>query len=124
MEAQLEIRKPYYVAFEVCKEPREVSAVKDPFRAYAASSDPDTMYIHEAMKAPDKDNFIEAMRQEVQAHTDNGVWEIVPTTLVPEGVKVLLSVWAMKQKRKIAKRVKCRNGKPDSMSTGPSKNRE
>ena len=104
MEAKLEIEQQYHVAFEVCKEPEDQMEHRDPLSAYTAFSDPDTMYYREAMKAPDKDNFLAAMRQEVQAHTKNGVWEIVPAGSVPEGVKVLPSVWAMKRKRKIATR--------------------
>ena len=104
MEAQLETTAPYHVAFEVCQEPIEEATNEDPIQAYAASADPDTMYYHEAMKAPDKENFKEAMRQEVNSHTENEVWELVPAASVPEGVKVLPSVWAMKRKRKIATR--------------------
>jgi hypothetical protein len=33
--------------------------------AYKATSDPDTMYLHEAMKEPDADNFVRAMLKEV-----------------------------------------------------------
>jgi hypothetical protein len=33
--------------------------------AFAASSDPDTLYLHEAMKQPDADPFIKAMAEEI-----------------------------------------------------------
>jgi len=33
--------------------------------AFAASKDPDTMYLHQAMKVPDKDQFIAAMEEEM-----------------------------------------------------------
>jgi len=33
----------------------------EPFVAYPASADPDTMYHHEAMKQPDADKFLFAM---------------------------------------------------------------
>ena len=35
---------------------------KDPLYIYKAVSDPDTMYLHEAMKQTDKDHFIDATR--------------------------------------------------------------
>ena len=75
-----------------------------PLMAFAASTDPDTMYYHEAMREPDKRQFLEAMQKEVQSHTDNGVWELMPMSQVPQGAQVLPSVWAMKRKRRIATR--------------------
>jgi heat shock protein HspQ len=45
--------------------------MSDPI-AYAASADKDTMYMHQAMKQPDKKQFIQAMVDEVTAHTKNG----------------------------------------------------
>jgi hypothetical protein len=36
--------------------------------AYASTTDPDSMYWHEAMKEPDKDQFLKAMQQEVERH--------------------------------------------------------
>jgi hypothetical protein len=38
---------------------------KNPLLAYKASADADTMYMHEAMKAPNKKKFIVAMEKEV-----------------------------------------------------------
>ena len=102
MGASLEEERPYHVAFEVLQEPETDKKDSHPMQAFAASAD--TMYYHEAMKAPDKENFVDAMRQEVKSHTDNGVWEIVPASFVQEGVKSIPSVWAMKRKRKIATR--------------------
>ena len=36
--------------------------------AYMASANPDIMYLHEAMKAPDRDQFKRAMDEELQDH--------------------------------------------------------
>ena len=72
--------------------------------AYAASADKDTMYMHQAMRQPDKKQFIQAMVEEVTAHTKNGHWKIIPRSQVPEGTKVLPSVWSMKRKRRILTR--------------------
>jgi hypothetical protein len=73
-----------------------------PLLAFAASADPDTMYLHQALKEPDKAQFIKAMEEEIRSHTDNKHWTLVPRTDVPDGVPVLPAVWAMKRKRRIA----------------------
>jgi hypothetical protein len=44
--------------------------------AFAASSNPDVMYLDQAMKEPDREKFEEAMLEEVRAHTENGHWII------------------------------------------------
>jgi Reverse transcriptase (RNA-dependent DNA polymerase) len=84
-------------------EERLQAELEDPI-ACVARSDPDTMHYHQAMKAPDKDKFVQAMCDEIQAHVDNGHWEIVERSKVPEGTKVLAAVWAMRRKRRIATR--------------------
>ena len=104
LEAKLESKLPYHVAFETIKEWVDIEGVEHPMLAYAASADPDTMYYHEAMREPDRGEFIKAMQKEVKSHTENGVWELVPRSSVPEGVKILPAVWAMKRKRRIATR--------------------
>ena len=73
----------------------------NPLLAYAASADPDTMYWHQAMNEPDKDKFIEAAETELKAHFDNGNFELVHKSTIPEGVKTLPAVWQMKRKRRI-----------------------
>ena len=40
--------------------------------AYKASTDPDTMYHHQAMKKPDREKFQEAMKKECKAHYKEG----------------------------------------------------
>eukprot|EP00978_Attheya_sp_CCMP212_P047663 scaffold422969_cov45-Attheya_sp.AAC.1 len=73
--------------------------------AFATSSDPDNMYLHEAMKAPDKKQFMKAMVKEVaSSHQDNEHWELQKRSSIPAGKKVLPAVWAMKRKCRIATR--------------------
>ncbi len=72
--------------------------------AFAASADPDTMYLHEAMKQPDKKEFVQAMVDEVTTHTDRGHWKVIPIGEVPSGTKILPAVWAMRRKRRILSR--------------------
>jgi Reverse transcriptase (RNA-dependent DNA polymerase) len=72
--------------------------------AFAASSDPDIMYLHEAMTQPDKREFVKAMVDEVTTHTERGHWKVIPIKDVPTGTKILPAVWAMRRKRKILSR--------------------
>ena len=69
--------------------------------AFAASADPDTMYLHQSMKEPDKQEFVKAMQKEVQGQIDKGNFSVIPRSKVPEGASVLPAVWAMRRKRKI-----------------------
>ena len=69
--------------------------------AYAVSANPDIMYLLEAMKAPDRDQFKKAMDKELQDHIARRHWEVVPRSEVPKGTRVLDMVWAMRCKRHI-----------------------
>jgi hypothetical protein len=80
--------------------------------AFAASSDPDIMYLHEALKQPDRKQFVQAMVDEVTTHTERGHWKLIPISEVPRGTKILPAVWAMRRKRKILSR-EATNGRPD-----------
>ncbi len=82
---------------------KEGKGTKEVF-ALAASKDPDTMYYHKAMREPDREQFKGAMKQEVEAHTQNEGWELIKKSAVPKGHKIMPSVWSMKRKRKIATR--------------------
>ena len=48
-----------------------------PLLAYKATSDPDTMYLHQAMKEPDKEQFLIAMEKEAQNQLNNGNFTIM-----------------------------------------------
>jgi Reverse transcriptase (RNA-dependent DNA polymerase) len=69
--------------------------------AFVASTNPDIMYLDQAMREPDSAQFERAMIEEVTAHTDNDHWEVVRRVDVPKGTKVLPAVWAMRRKRRI-----------------------
>jgi hypothetical protein len=69
--------------------------------AFKATSDPDTMHYHQAMVAPDRAQFLQAIIKEVNAHIANEHWELIPRSQVPQGTKILDSIWAMKRKRDI-----------------------
>ncbi len=68
--------------------------------AYKASTDPDTMYYHQAMKEPGKDKFLAAIDKECEAHYKEGNYKLVKRSKMPEGATLLSSVWQMKRKRK------------------------
>ena len=69
--------------------------------AYAASKDPDTMYLHEAMRQPDKPQFLKAMQKEVDGQIANGNFALVHIEDVPKEASILPAVWAMRRKRRI-----------------------
>ncbi len=77
--------------------------IDDPL-AFKASTDPDIMYMHEAMKQKDKDKFIEAMEKEVADRMKNGNFTIVRKDTVPEDKAILPAVWQMRRKRDIQTR--------------------
>jgi len=60
--------------------------------AYKASTDPDTMYHHQAMKQPDREKFQEAMKKECEAHYKEGNYRLVKRSELPEGATLLSSV--------------------------------
>ena len=75
---------------------------QDPLTVFKATSDPDTMYMHEAMK--DAKEFRKAMQKEWDDQINNGNFTIVHRSEVPEGATVLPAVWQMKRKRDIMTR--------------------
>lgn len=91
-QAQKEATTP----FEILSQTLQVENCEEELHPYAASADPDTL--------PDKAQFIEAMQNEVQEHTEKGHWRLVKRTEVPDGVQVMPTVWAMKRKWRIATR--------------------
>ena len=78
-----------------------ISFLDDPITAMKSSSDPDTLYYHEAMAAPDAKQFREAMIKEVNDHTERKHWRPILKSEVPHGTTILPAVWSMKRKRKI-----------------------
>ena len=77
----------------------------NPLAAFkATASDPDTMYLHEAMREPDRAEFLKAMRKEIDDQMGNGNFTIVPRSSVPKEKSILPTVWQMKRKRDIKTR--------------------
>jgi len=72
--------------------------------AYAAPKDPETMYMHQAMKEPNKDKFIATMVEEIDAQLKEGNFSLILRSKVPKGTTILPAVWQMKRKRWIQTR--------------------
>jgi hypothetical protein len=68
----------------------------------ASSTDPDTMYHHEAMREPDRVEFLKVMEKEGNLHTTNKNWSIVKRSHLPPEQMVMLAVWATKRKSRIS----------------------
>ena len=49
--------------------------------------DKDTMYFHQAMAAPDRKEFVKAMKKEFTDHTNREHWELIDKSKVPKGVE-------------------------------------
>ena len=75
-------------------------ALEDPI-AFAASSNPDILYWDQAMKAHDRDKFIEAVGVELDGHEKMGNYEPIPLTEIPKDAKLIDMVWSMRRKRRI-----------------------
>jgi len=71
-----------------------------PLYAYKAKTDPDTMYLHEALREPDCKEFMKAMEKEIHDQMAHGNFMIVHQSTVPEGATILPTVWAMQRKQK------------------------
>ena len=84
--------------------PNEVPDVMDPLLAYKAMSDPDVMYLHQAMKEKDKEEFIKAMRDEVRDQANNGNFTVIRKDKIPKDKRLLKAVWQMRRKRDIKTR--------------------
>ena len=72
--------------------------------AMKATADPDTMYLHEALREPDRDKFVQAMQKEMDDQMANGNYDLMRRSDVPKGATVLPAVWQMKRKRDIMTR--------------------
>ena len=72
------------------------------FASSNRSGNPDIMYIHEALKAPDRSKFLEAMIEEITSHTTRGHWRLIRRCDAPDGTTILPAVWSMAWKRQAA----------------------
>ena len=59
----------------------------------------DVMYYHQATNQPNAWKFSQAHIKEANGHVNNGDWELIPCSKIPEGVEPAPSLWAMSRKR-------------------------
>ena len=71
--------------------------LQDPL-TFVATLNPDTMYYHEALRAPDQTQFLEVMKKEVSNHEARKHWELVPWSNMPSRTTILPAIWSMKCK--------------------------
>lgn len=62
----------------------------NPLLAFKSTSDPDTMYYHEAMRMKDRREFVKAMEEEIRDNFKHKNFSIVHKSQVPQGATVLL----------------------------------
>ena len=60
--------------------------------AFKATGDLDTLHYYQAMRALDKQHFIDTMTKEVEDYASRKHWELIPIQQVLKGTKVLCSV--------------------------------
>ena len=80
---------------------KDVLPSMHPLMASKATSDPDPMYLHQAMKEPDRANFLTAILQEVTDQVKNEHSTVVKQNQVPKESTILPCVWQMRRKRDI-----------------------
>ncbi len=66
--------------------------------AFKASTDPDIMYRHQAMREPDRNKFFEAMQDECTAHYNERTYKLIKKADMPSGVPLLSSVGPVNRK--------------------------
>jgi len=99
---EIESNRQHDIPYEIFTMPNVKSQeeMEHPLFASKAKSDPDTMYLHEALRQPDWKEFVKAMDKELQYQLDHGNFTIVHKSTFPEGATVLPTVWVMHQKWK------------------------
>ena len=73
----------------------------DPLYASKASTDPDILYLHEAMKAEDWPNFRAAMQKGIDDRMEGKNFSVIHKAKVPRTATILPAVWQMRRKRDI-----------------------
>ena len=72
---------------------------ENPHLLKSSQHDPDTPDFHEAMSGPHREEFVEAMENEIKELEAHNTWTVVSRSLLPEGANAPASTWAFKIKR-------------------------
>jgi hypothetical protein len=89
----------HQIAFEAIAEAQS-DIVDQQLQAFMISSDPDVLYLRQAMKEPYWSQFKAAIKD----HQNNAHWEIVLCSSIPKHMPILPTVWFMKCKQCITTR--------------------
>jgi len=81
----------------LCLQAKYLQEGANPF-ALTASTDPNSMYYHQAMQEPDQDKFIDGMQEELDAQIKSGNFRICKKSELPKWATILPGVWQMKRK--------------------------
>jgi hypothetical protein len=73
--------------------------LQHPLNFAASASDNDVYYFHEAMKQPDRADFIQAMIVEINDHTQKQHWTLVERSTIGS-TKTIRAIWSFKRKRR------------------------
>ena len=74
----------------------------DPIISYKPTSDPETLYHHQAMRQPDREEFKRAMDNEIKDQMKNVNFTVLRRKDLPPDTQTLPTVWKMKRKRDIS----------------------
>ena len=78
----------------------DISTGLHPFAFAARANAEDTPRFHEAMRSPDREGFIEAMKKEMDQLSDLDAFTAVPRQkAIDEGKQIIDTTWAFKRKR-------------------------
>ena len=65
--------------------------------AFLAEMCGDDMYFAQAIKQPDRKQFVEDIIKEVNGHVENQNWNLIKRSKVPVSETIQQSVWAMRR---------------------------
>ena len=74
--------------------------MNDPI-TFLATTNKDTLYYHEVIKASDRDEFLNAMQNKFDSHVNKNHYKLIDRDKVPDGEDVLDALRSMKIKRDI-----------------------
>ena len=74
----------------------------DTIYAMKSTTDPDSLYYHEAMKTSDKDKFLQAMDDEINANLNRKNISLIHRSNIPEDAILLPAVWQLRRKRNLS----------------------
>ena len=71
------------------------------FLSFATETSTNEVYTYnQAMKQPDKLQFVEAMEKEIEDHQSRNHWTVVHRSTVPLNAKPIKAIWSFKRKRR------------------------